>query len=135
MPAPFLFLEEALAVPLNVRHPTDMAAFENLDGDDDWDEGFAGDLVGCTLLAGLTFVDHDDALVRRQQIFGKVESVDRADGIALRCHVSDELVMLAPILDAIEPGQPGIYQLSDADEQVEDPDFTVLLTVRNPLRH
>ncbi|WP_395327423.1 hypothetical protein WBP06_11045 [Novosphingobium sp. BL-8H] len=112
-----------------------MAEFESLDNEDDWDEGFAEDLVGCTLLAGLTYVDYDDALIRRRQVFGKVETVDRDDGIVLRCFSSNESVVLAPILNAIHPAEAGIYQLSDADEAVENPDFTILLTVRSPARN
>lgn len=109
-----------------------MEGFESL-GPDDWDVDFANDLVGCTLLVGLTYVDHDDQLLRRQQVFGTVLSVDRRVGIVLRQSSGEEFV-IAPVLDAVAAAGPGIYQLADADEIVEDPDFTALLTVRAPLR-
>ncbi|MBB5713217.1 hypothetical protein [Sphingomonas aerophila] len=110
-----------------------MAEFESLEGDDRWDGEFAEDLVGCTLLVGLTYVDHDNQLLRRQQVFGTVVSVDRQAGILVRQETGDDFTV-APVLDAIEPAQPGIYQLADEDAAVEDPDFTALLTVRAPLR-
>jgi hypothetical protein len=110
-----------------------MAEFESLDGEDSWDADFADDLVGCTLLVGLTYVDHDDHPVRRQQLHGTVVPVDRHSGIVIRQDTGEDAT-IAPVLDAIEPAQPGIYQLADEDVAVEDPDFTALLTVRAPLR-
>lgn len=41
---------------------------------------------------------------------------------------------IAPVLEAVEAASPGIYQLADEDDVVEDPDFTALITVRSPLR-
>jgi hypothetical protein len=110
-----------------------MAEFESLDGEDNWDAELAADLVGCTLLIGLTYVDHDDRLIRRRQLHGTVVSVDRYSGIVIRQGTGEDAT-IAPVLNAIEPAQPGIYQLADEDAAVEDPDFTALLTVRAPLR-
>lgn len=110
-----------------------MAEFESLDGEDTWDAEFAADLIGCTLLVGLTYVDHNDHLIRRQQLHGTVISVDRQSGIVIRQGTGEDAT-IAPVLDAIEPAQPGLYQLADEDGAVEDPDFTALLTVRAPLR-
>lgn len=110
-----------------------MAEFESLDGDDTWDAEFAADLIGCTLLVGLTYVDHNDHLIRRQQLHGTVMSVDRQSGIVIRQDTGEDTT-IAPVLGAIEPAQPGIYKLADEDAAVEDPDFTALLTVRAPFR-
>lgn len=110
-----------------------MAEFESLEGEDCWDEEFANDLIGCTLLVGLTYVDHDEQLLGRQQIFGTVMSVDRRSGIVIRQDGGEDFT-IAPVLDAVEPAQPGIYQLADEDKAIEDPDFTALITVRSPLR-
>lgn len=109
-----------------------MAGFENLSGEDVWDADFADNLVGCTLLVGLTYLDHDQQFIRRQQVFGTVTSADEHDGICIRLHHNDQMFTIAPVLDAIEPAAPGIYQLADEDEAIEDPDFTALLTVRSP---
>lgn len=92
-----------------------------MDGEDVWDEEFASDLLGCTLLVGITYVDHDEQLVRRQQVFGTVISADPLAGIVIRQSDRGDFT-IAPILDAIDPAQPGIYQLADEDETVEDPD-------------
>ncbi|WP_315760269.1 hypothetical protein [Sphingomonas sp. Y38-1Y] len=110
-----------------------MGRFESLDGDDDWDAEFARDLVGCTLLLGLTYVDHSGRFLRQRQVFGTVLSADLQDGIMIS-QDDDEPFVIAPVLDAIEAAGPGIYQLADEDEAVEDPDYTALITVTAPLR-
>ncbi|MEE4451249.1 hypothetical protein [Novosphingobium resinovorum] len=111
-----------------------MAEFESLDGDDDWDQAFADDLIGCTLLVGLTYLAPDDTVVDSKQVFGTVDSVDMSAGIVIRQHADGEPFTIAPLLDAIDPADPGVYQLRDEDEAVENPDFTALITVRAPLR-
>ena len=109
-----------------------MAEFEDLDGGEEWDDAFAEALIGKTLLVGLTFLDADEHLIERQQVFGTVEICDPLDGISIRDHRTSELFTIAPILGAIEYGDPGIYQLSDTDEIVENPDFTARLTIIKP---
>jgi hypothetical protein len=110
-----------------------MEEFESLEGESDWDDDFANDLVGCTLQVGLTYVDHEDRLLRRQQLFGTVVSVDRRAGIVI-LQGNNEKFVIAPVLEGIEAASPGIYQLAGGDEAVEYPDFTALLTVQSPLR-
>lgn len=122
---------EARAGPM---HAKGMAEFESLDGDEDWDQAFADDLIGCTLLVGLTYLAPDDTVVDSKQVFGTVDSVDMSAGIVIRQHADGEPFTIAPLLDAIDPADPGVYQLRDEDEAVENPDFTALITVRAPLR-
>lgn len=109
--------------------------FVNLEEDDGWDDAFARSLIGQSLLVGLTHVTHDDELIERRQIFGIVESCDPVKGIAIRERKSGEIVIIAPVLDAIEYGDPGTYQLADDDEVVENPDFTALISCIAPHRH
>ncbi|WP_068089726.1 hypothetical protein [Novosphingobium rosa] len=108
--------------------------FESIDGEDDWDEAFAGELIGSALLIGLTHLDHDGTLIGREQVFGTVESADSEAGIVLRRHDDGQSFTIAPILDAIDYAEPGVYQLTDSDQVVTDLDFTALLTVQQPLR-
>ena len=114
------------------EYESDDNTFESMDGDDVFDADFAADLVGCTLLVGLTHVDHMDQLIRHQQIFGTVATVAEDTGIVIRQHHDGTSFTIAPVLDAIEVGAPGIYQMTEGDEEVEDPDFIALITVRTP---
>ena len=107
--------------------------FENL-SDDIWDEELARDLVGATLLVGLTYLNSDGDLIRRQQVFGTVLSCDPEAGIAIATKDGQEPFTIAPVLEAIEVGDPGVYQMADEDEVVTNPDFIALMTVTAPLR-
>lgn len=106
--------------------------FEDMGEELDWDEEFANDLIGRTLLVGLTFLEADGSLIERQQAFGTVTACHPVDGITLELDGSDETFVVAPILEAIEPAEPGTYQLADDEEAIEDPDYTMLLTVMKP---
>jgi hypothetical protein len=107
--------------------------FENL-GADDWDAELAEDLIGASLLLGLTYLDNEGRVTQRRQIFGKILSCDPDAGIEIALRGSQEIFVMAPVLEAIEPGDPGIYQMADSDDVVTDPDFIALLTVTSPSR-
>lgn len=53
-----------------------MDAIDGGECDEDWDQDLADDLIGSTLLVGLTYVDPEGALLGRRQVFGIVETVD-----------------------------------------------------------
>lgn len=107
--------------------------YEKLNPDEVWDQDFANDLVGCSLFIGLTHASHDGEILRKEQIFGIVESVDIGAGINIR-QTNGEIYTIAPVLDAIEAGGNECYQLTDADEFVENPDFVAWITAFAPLR-
>ena len=108
--------------------------YEKLDPNEVWDQEFANDLVGCSILIGLTHASHDGEILRKEQIFGIVESVDIGAGINI-CQTNGEIYTIAPVLDAIEAGGKECYQLTDADEFVENPDFVAWITAFAPLRN
>ncbi|KQO66853.1 hypothetical protein [Methylobacterium sp. Leaf89] len=101
----------------------------------EWDDGFADQLIGATLFVGITYLDHDGTLIRREQVFGRVETVDAEAGITIRPFDGAAAFTMVPILEAIEPADPGSYQLSPDDPVVENPDYTVVFSLTAPLRH
>lgn len=105
--------------------------FEPLEEDQEWDEELARDLVGSTLFVGITHVDHDGHLIEKEQVSGVVESVEAGAGIKI-VQSNGEPYVLAPVLDAIEAGDPDFYQLSEAHEVVERPDFVMFVTALRP---
>jgi hypothetical protein len=115
--------------------PGAMGAIHSEACDEDWDQDLADDLIGSSLLVGLTYVDAEGAVLGRRQVFGIVETVDVEAGIVIRSDDGDGPVTVAPLLDAIEVGEPGLYQLADQGRVVENPDFTALFTVTEPLRN
>lgn len=107
--------------------------YEQIDPEDGWDSELADDLVGSTLYVGLTFVDHNGVVTKREQVFGTVQSVSITAGIKL-LRTSGEIFTMAPVLDAIDPGERDCYQFSEDDEAVENPDFVAWITAIEPLR-
>ena len=62
---------------------------------------------------------------------GRIALVDPDDGI--RVVLSDgEVLTLPPDLDAFRAAAPGIYRLRSTGEEVVDPDFTTVWTIREP---
>jgi hypothetical protein len=94
-----------------------------------WDEGFAGAMLGKTLLAGLTYLEPEgDRLV---QVYGEVVTLDARRGIELRLSGkrSGDCFWLPPDLRAVSAATPGSYRLKVTGEVVENPDFTALWTI------
>jgi hypothetical protein len=84
------------------------------------------DLLGRTVLVGITCVDAEGDVVAKIQAHGKVQEL-RDDVILLAR--DDGTFGLPPARDLLEPAEPGIYTLRATGESVEDPDFLLTLTV------
>jgi hypothetical protein len=88
------------------------------------------DLLGKSVLVGITRVDHDDQLLSQEQFHGRVESLD--DGLVhIRVAGSGEDFTLPPEASAFVRAPPGHYRLRSTGEVVIDPDFTSSWTVRS----
>jgi hypothetical protein len=89
------------------------------------------ELLGKSVLVGITRVDHQDELVGQDQFHGRVESLD--DGLVhIRVAGSGDDFTLPPDASAFTRAQPGHYRLRATGEVVVDPDFTSSWTVRAP---
>lgn len=84
-------------------------------------------IVGKTMLAGISYRTSDGDLSDRQQIFGRITSAD-SDGIVLTQENSDEFI-LPPDLSALEIARPGVYTLNISGATVENPDLLSIWTV------
>ena len=98
----------------------------------DWNE-----LVGKTVLLGLTFSDPDGNEQARVQRHGVVQAADREEGIALRFVApgqpwDGEVYRLPPDLSAFREAEPGAYRLRSTGETIMDPDFTAAWVVSRP---
>lgn len=95
------------------------------------------ELVGKTVLLGLTFADSDGNIVERVQRHGVVESADPERGVAVRLvgpgqAWDGELYRLPPDLSAFADAAPGAYRLHSTGETIVDPDFTASWEIRSP---
>lgn len=101
------------------------------DGDPAWDAEFAANIVGSTVLIGLTVILPNGTLHGREQFYGTIESVDRERGIevALAGVRDGETYWLPPDLSSVRAADPGAYQLHATNETIHDPDYLSTWTV------
>src|ERR671927_272216 len=87
------------------------------------------DLIGKTILIGLTFTTADGELTEQTQRHGVIEEFDPDAGLRVRLvapgHPWDgEPYWLPPDLSSLSEAAPGAYRLRATGEIVVDPDFT-----------
>ncbi len=83
-------------------------------------------MIGKTLLVGITWLDSDGLVTERVQFAGVVIAVDPLVTIE---RGTSKPFTLPPSLDGFFIGVPGEYRLRDSDEIVVDPDFVTTWAV------
>ena len=87
------------------------------------------ELVGKTVLVGITRLSHKEEIIEQRQYVGTFTSMGQVIHIKLR---SGEDFTLPPDLSAFRKATPGVYRLRSTGEEVENPDFTASWTLRAP---
>ncbi len=91
----------------------------------------AGEILGKTVLVGLTYMTADGRVREREQLHGVVVSADEELGIEIR-QASGEIFTLPPAFDSFEPADPGEYTLRSTGEVISDPDLLCSWTITEP---
>ena len=96
-----------------------------------WDAPFAADLIGKTLLIGLTRLDAGGSVVEQVQLYGIVTEAS-PHGITIICQGDNlgQKFTVPPDLSAIVAAEPGSYRLRSTGEVVVDPDYTASWTTQ-----
>jgi hypothetical protein len=105
---------------------------ENLPPQNIFDQALANDLVGKSLLIGITHTDSEGKMLRRSQIFSLVTIANRAKGICIRDNQTREEKWFPPDTRGIKPAPPGVYRNRVTGEVVNDPDFLGSWTIAAP---
>ena len=100
----------------------------------EWDEAFAIDCLGKTVLIGLTHCDPSGEVRDQSQQYGLIEEADPSTGfrIGLAGVHQGERRWLPPDPGVFEKAEPGVYRLRSTGEEVENPDFLCRWTVTDP---
>jgi len=97
-----------------------------------FDDALAKDLVGKSLLIGITHTDSEGKMLRRSQIFGVVTMANRAKGICIRDNQTSEEKWFPPDTRGIEPARPGEYRNRATGDVVSNPDYLGSWTIAAP---
>ncbi len=84
-------------------------------------------LMGKTLLAGLTYYTKDNVFIEQKQLWGTVIEANE-EKILVR-QSNGEVFSLPPNLRAITVARPGEYRLRSTGEVVVNPDFLATWTI------
>jgi hypothetical protein len=105
---------------------------ENLPPHNIFDDALANDLVGKSLLVGITHTDSEGNLLRRSQVFGLVTIANRAKGICIRDKQASEEKWFPPDTRGIKPPPAGKYRNRATGEVVIDPEYLGSWTTAAP---
>lgn len=86
-------------------------------------------MIGKHVLIGLTYLDNNDEVIRKEQKHGLIVSADD-EGVNVRLSKSREEIWLPPHREAYEEAAEGEYRLRATGEVVVDPDLLCKWTVR-----
>ena len=99
--------------------------------DSAFDQDFADGFIGKYVLIGITHVTHDGEFVHQEQLHGTIKQAS-ANGIDIALAGVNEGKdwRMPPMLEEFDPAEPGIYELKSTGEVVDNPDFTLMVTIR-----
>ena len=104
------------------------------DGRPPYDPSVAAELIGKTVLVGITVNDRRGELKRHEQFYGRVTSAEPTRGFTIELQGSraGETKSLPPATGAFFKAPPGTYNLRSTGESVVDPDYTSTWTLTQP---
>lgn len=88
------------------------------------------DMIGKTLIVGVTYLTHEDEFIERKQFWGTVVSANQS-GILLK-QGNGEVFSLPPDLSSTTIALPGEYRLKSTGEVVINPDYLTTWIINKP---
>ncbi|HVT80131.1 MAG TPA: hypothetical protein VHM90_05695 [Phycisphaerae bacterium] len=87
--------------------------------------------IGKHVLVGLTYTDADGNVVSQAQLHGKITRITDAGIFFNQADGSGEF-SLPPDITSLQPAKPGIYRLRATGEEIHNPDFVSVWTIKAP---
>ncbi|MDX2028233.1 MAG: hypothetical protein SFW62_06325 [Alphaproteobacteria bacterium] len=86
-------------------------------------------LIGKYMLVGIAHCDSSGAVVSREQIHGIVDRANLKEGVVIKLKGSNEERAVPLKLADLQIARLGEYRLNETGEVVEDPDYTLKVTI------
>ena len=93
------------------------------------DQALANSYIGKHLLVGVTYLDHNEQLLKKEQFHG---CIVRINELVIRLHDSEHEFRLPPQLESLKAAAAGEYRLRATGEVVVNPDLVATWTVVSP---
>ena len=90
------------------------------------------ELIGKTILVGITYLCNDDTELEKIQFFGTIVKAEEKKGIAIKKASDNKEFMLPPDIESISVAHPGEYRLYSTGEIIVNPDLLSVWTVNKP---
>ncbi len=90
------------------------------------------DLIGKTILIGITYLDNSEVEIEKIQFWGTVTYADKQRGIVIKKANDGKDFVLPPDITAISPANPGKYRLRSTGEVIVNPDLLTTWTIKKP---
>jgi hypothetical protein len=97
-----------------------------------YSDSAAKDLIGKTVIIGVTHQDHAGRVIRRDQFRGRITRANRTEGIVAQAPSGEEL-KIPPDLRAFFRARPGVYRFRSTGEVVTSPDLQTRWTHTLPM--
>jgi len=89
-------------------------------------------IVGKTILVGLTYLSKDGDELERTQFWGTIKQAQEGGLITIHNANTNEEFTLPPDLHSFRITEPGEYRLRSTGESVVNPDLTTTWTIYKP---
>ena len=96
------------------------------------DQELAASFIGKHLLIGITYLDHDDSLIGREQFHGHIVRINEHEGIVVKLNGSGGEYKLPPDLNSLRQAPEGEYRLRSTGEVIVNPDLLTSWTINKP---
>ena len=87
-------------------------------------------LVGKHILVGVVCCGTGDSIISREQFHGHISRISLQAGVTVRLNNSSEERTVPLDFTSFEIARPGEYRLTGTDEIVNDPEYTMRVTVK-----
>jgi hypothetical protein len=86
-------------------------------------------LLGKRILVGITHCSKEGATVSQETIHGTIERANPKEGLVVKLNGLNEMRTVPLDVSRIKMARPGQYKLRGTEEVVEDPNYTMMLTL------
>ena len=87
------------------------------------------EIIGKTVIVGLTFVDKNDKKIRDDDFAGQIIEISDEKGIVIVNNDTMNAIALPPIFEAFQVAEKGYYELKKSGLKIKDPELKCIMKI------